>query len=209
MLLSACGKKTPKAAAVPAGATVLALGDSLTQGVGASADACYPSLLAERTGWKVVNAGISGETSKQIADRLPGLLDEHGPSLAILCAGGNDWLQRRSEQVVQGEITRMLQLCKARATPVLLVAVPELSLSAALTGRMKDHSIYQTLAKDNRVALLPDACAPNWLHGTPSTCRPWAPYCCWVRAAIATARAERSPPRLPPAFPSWRWAPGF
>ena len=157
MLLSACGKKTPKAAAVPAGATVLALGDSLTQGVGASADACYPSLLAERTGWKVVNAGISGETSKQIADRLPGLLDEHGPSLAILCAGGNDWLQRRSEQVVQGEITRMLQLCKARATPVLLVAVPELSLSAALTGRMKDHSIYQTLAKDNRVALLADA----------------------------------------------------
>jgi len=51
----------------------------------------------------------------------------------------------------------MLQLCKARATPVLLVAVPELSLSAALTGRMKDHSIYQTLAKDNRVALLADA----------------------------------------------------
>lgn len=157
MLLSACGKKTPKAAAVPAGATVLALGDSLTQGVGANADASYPSLLAERTGWKVVNAGVSGETSKQIADRLPGLLDEHRPSLAILCAGGNDWLQRRSEQVVQGEITRMLQLCKARVTPVLLVAVPELSLSAALTGRMKDHSIYQTLAKDNRVALLPDA----------------------------------------------------
>ena len=136
---------------------MLALGDSLTQGVGANADASYPSLLAERTGWKVVNAGVSGETSKQIADRLPGLLDEHRPSLAILCAGGNDWLQRRSEQVVQGEITRMLQLCKARATPVLLVAVPELSLSAALTGRMKDHSIYQTLAKDNRVALLPDA----------------------------------------------------
>lgn len=157
MLLSACGKKTPKAAAVPAGATVLALGDSLTQGVGANADASYPSLLAERTGWKVVNAGVSGETSKQIADRLPGLLDEHRPSLAILCAGGNDWLQRRSEQVVQGEITRMLQLCQARVTPVLLVAVPELSLSAALTGRMKDHSIYQTLAKDNRVALLPDA----------------------------------------------------
>lgn len=58
---------------------------------------------------------------------------------------------------MQGEITRMLQLCKARATPVLLVAVPELSLGAALTGRMKDHSIYQTLAKENRVALLPDA----------------------------------------------------
>ena len=156
-LLAACGKKAPKAAAVPTGATVLALGDSLTQGVGASAETAYPHVLAERTGWKVVNAGVSGETSRQIADRLPGLLDEHQPALVILCAGGNDWLQRKSEQDVQTEISRMLQLCKARAVPVLLVAVPELSLSAALTGRMKDHSIYQTLAKDSKVSLLSGA----------------------------------------------------
>lgn len=157
ILLSACGKKVPKAAAIPAGATVLALGDSLTQGVGASADAAYPSMLAERTGWKVVNAGVSGETSCQIAERLSGLLDEHQPSLVILCAGGNDWLQRKSAQGVQSDINRMLQLCKSKAIPVLLVAVPELSLSAALTGRMKDHAIYQTLSKDNKVALLAEA----------------------------------------------------
>ena len=51
--LAACSKKAPLAAALPAGATVLALGDSLTQGVGASAAQSYPQLLAERTGWNV------------------------------------------------------------------------------------------------------------------------------------------------------------
>ncbi|QXZ08981.1 arylesterase [Comamonas sp. Y33R10-2] len=156
-LLAACGKKSAKAAAIPAGSTVLALGDSLTQGVGASADTAYPRVLAERTGWKVVNAGISGETSSQIGSRLPGLLDEHQPALVILCAGGNDWLQRNSAQGTQDEISRMLQLCKSKAIPVLLVAVPELSMSAALTGRMKDHPIYKTLAQDYKVALLADA----------------------------------------------------
>lgn len=51
----------------------------------------------------------------------------------------------------------MLKLCKSRDTPVLLVAVPELSLSAALTGRMKDHPIYAALAKEEKVPLLADA----------------------------------------------------
>ena len=62
----------------------MALGDSLTQGVGASAATAYPAVLAERTGWKVVNAGVSGETSSQIAARLPELLKMHQPALVIL-----------------------------------------------------------------------------------------------------------------------------
>ena len=157
LLVGACGKKDSKAAALPAGATVLALGDSLTQGVGASASTAYPAVLAERTGWQVVNAGVSGETASQIAARLPALLEQHRPALVIVCAGGNDWLRRNSAQAAQAEIARMLQLCKAQGVPVLLVAVPELSLTAALTGRMKDHPIYAALAKDEKVPLLSDA----------------------------------------------------
>ena len=156
-LLGACGKKAATASAIPAGATVLALGDSLTQGVGASADNAYPALLAERSGWKVVNAGISGETASQIGARLPALLEELHPALVLLCAGGNDWLRRNSAQAAQADIARMLQLCKSQGVPVLLVAVPELSLGAALTGRLKDHPIYASLAKEEQVPLLADA----------------------------------------------------
>ena len=155
--LAACGKRQPQAQALPAEATVLALGDSLTQGVGASADNAYPALLAERSGWKVVNAGISGETASQIGARLPALLEELHPALVLLCAGGNDWLRRNSAQAAQTDIARMLQLCKSQVVPVLLVAVPELSLGAALTGRLKDHPIYASLAKEEQVPLLADA----------------------------------------------------
>ncbi|MGE8493699.1 GDSL-type esterase/lipase family protein [Comamonas sp.] len=155
--LAACSKKVPLAAALPAGATVLALGDSLTQGVGASAAQSYPQLLAERTGWNVINAGISGETSSQIAQRLPQLLETHQPALVIVCAGGNDWLRRQSAQAAQAQIASMLQQCKAQHIAVLLVAVPEFSMSAALTGRIQDHPIYEALAKEEQVPLLANA----------------------------------------------------
>ena len=51
----------------------------------------------------------------------------------------------------------MLQLCKSKGVPVLLVAVPEMSMTAALTGRLKDHPIYEALANSEKVPLLADA----------------------------------------------------
>ncbi|MDH1903237.1 GDSL-type esterase/lipase family protein, partial [Comamonas aquatica] len=83
-VLLACGAKTPPVAAVPAGASVLALGDSLTAGVGARPGEDWPSLLAESTGWEVTNGGVSGDTSAQGLARLPPLLQEHAPRLVIV-----------------------------------------------------------------------------------------------------------------------------
>ena len=57
--------------------TVLALGDSLTSGVGADAATAYPAVLQELTGWQVVNGGVSGDTSAQALTRLPTLLEQH------------------------------------------------------------------------------------------------------------------------------------
>ena len=78
--LAGCGRRAIKAQPVPAGASVLALGDSLTFGTGATPDTAYPAVLATLTGWAVVNAGVPGDTAAQAVARLPALLQEHKPA---------------------------------------------------------------------------------------------------------------------------------
>jgi acyl-CoA thioesterase I len=79
------------------GARYLALGDSLTQGVGAVDEqtGAFPALLAER--WRsdgcdveLQNAGISGYTAGQIlAEQVP-QIESFSPTIITFQAGGND-----------------------------------------------------------------------------------------------------------------------
>nr|WP_206779127.1 GDSL-type esterase/lipase family protein [Acidovorax sp. Root267] len=151
--LAGCGRKAPRSQAVPTGATVLALGDSLTSGVGASADTAYPAVLARLTGWKVVNAGVSGDTSAQALERLPALLQTHQPALVIVGIGGNDFLRRQSASATRANIQRICTEARATGAQVLLVAVPELSLLAASTGRLSDHALYEEVASELKIPL--------------------------------------------------------
>ena len=150
--LAACGRKPPKAQAVAPGATVLALGDSLTSGVGASTDTAYPALLQGLTGWKVVNGGVSGDTSAQALARLPALLQTHQPALVIVGIGGNDFLRRQNASTTRAQIRQICTDARASGAQVLLVAVPELSLMAA-AGRLSDHAMYEDIADELKLPL--------------------------------------------------------
>lgn len=154
--LGGCGRSSPRAQAVPPGATVLALGDSLTSGVGAPAPgAAYPAVLERATGWKVVNAGVSGHTSAQALERLPGLLQQHRPALVIVSIGGNDFLRRQSAAHTRANVRQICADALASGAQVLLVAVPEPTLMAAV-GRLSDHALYADIASDLRIALHSD-----------------------------------------------------
>ena len=83
LLLAGCGN--PALDTLPANATILAFGDSLTAGKGTSPDLSYPAVLAQLTGRDVINAGISGETTAEGLQRLPEVLDETGPRLLLFC----------------------------------------------------------------------------------------------------------------------------
>ncbi|PAT39542.1 arylesterase [Vandammella animalimorsus] len=156
--LAACGRRRAKAQPVPTGAAVLALGDSLTQGVGASAEQAFPALLAQATGWQVVNAGVSGDTSAQALARLPGLLQQHRPQLVIVGIGGNDFLRRQSTSQTKQNITRIVQACLDAGAQVLLVAIPGLGLLAT-AGLLSDHAMYEEIADELGVPLLAHAWA--------------------------------------------------
>ncbi len=122
--LGGCSKPA-KLAALGPDATVLAFGDSLTFGTGASEDESYPAQLARLIGRKVARAGVPGEVSAVGLKRLPEALDEHEPRLLLLCHGGNDFLRRLSKQQVAENLRAMIRLARSRGVQVVLIGTPE------------------------------------------------------------------------------------
>ena len=152
-LLAACSRPRIRADPVPAGAVVLALGDSLTHGTGASPEAAYPAVLAALTGWQVVNAGVPGNTSAQALERLPDLLQQHSPALVLLGIGGNDYLRRLPEADTRQHVRQACEQALAAGAQVLLIAVPRPSVAAAFTGSLSDHPLYGEIAESMRLPL--------------------------------------------------------
>ncbi|HVE53250.1 MAG TPA: GDSL-type esterase/lipase family protein [Ramlibacter sp.] len=151
--LAACGRKAKKPAALPAGTPVLALGDSITYGTGATPEASYPAVLAGLTGWKVVNAGVPGDTSAGALARLPALLQEHAPRLVLVSIGGNDFLRRLSPDETRANIRSICEQAVTAGAQVVLVAVPEANAIAAVARSLADHAMYAALAAEMKLPL--------------------------------------------------------
>lgn len=151
---SGCGRKRVAARAVAAGASVLALGDSLTYGTGAAPDSAYPAVLQALTGWRVVNAGVPGDTSAQALARLPALLQQHAPALVLVSIGGNDFLRRLPEPETRANVRRSCELARAAGAQVMLLAIPRPTLVAAFTGTLADHPMYGEIAEALLLPLL-------------------------------------------------------
>jgi lysophospholipase L1-like esterase len=145
--LAGCGRAPPQGQALPAGVTVLALGDSLTHGTGATPETAYPAVLARLTGWNVVNAGVPGDTSAQALARLPALLDETRPALVLVGIGGNDFLRRQDEGRTRAHIQRIAETARGAGAQVLLIAVPRPTLTAHAFGSLDDPPLYAELAE--------------------------------------------------------------
>ena len=154
--LTACSKTAPHAA-LPAGSTILALGDSLTAGYGADATAAYPAVLASLTGWQIINGGVSGNTSAQALARLPALMRRQ-PQLVLVSIGGNDFLRKVPEADTRSNIRQIVQQIKAAGMPAVLVAVPYFT-TGALFGRLSEHPMYEELAAELNVPIFKGAWA--------------------------------------------------
>ena len=154
--LTACSKTAPHAA-LPAGSTILALGDSLTAGYAADAEAAYPAVLAILTGWQIINGGVSGNTSAQALARLPALMRRQ-PQLVLVSIGGNDFLRKVPEADTRSNIRQIVQQIKAAGMPAVLVAVPYFT-TGALFGRLSEHPMYEELAAELNVPLFKGAWA--------------------------------------------------
>jgi len=124
LLLAACG---PKGTIRPItqDTVVMAFGDSLTAGVGASHEQNYPSILSGLLSVDIINEGISGETTSQGLARLPDTLENDEPDLVLLCMGGNDMLANASHENIRNNLAAMIEQIQTSGADVILIGVPK------------------------------------------------------------------------------------
>jgi lysophospholipase L1-like esterase len=152
-LLAGCGDAGPRLERLAPDARILAFGDSLTRGTGASPHESYPAVLAELSGREVVNAGVPGELTPAGRARLAAVLDDVKPALLILCHGGNDMLRKRDPGTLRANLAHMLETARARGVGVLLLGVPGPGLWLATA------ELYHEVARETGVPLEADALA--------------------------------------------------
>lgn len=146
-------------ASSPAPPWILVLGDSLSAGYGVPRGAGWVDLLAQRLeqrgyDYRVVNAAISGETSRGGAGRLAAALERFDPKILIVALGGNDGLRGIPPAEMRRNLGRIIETARARGTRVLLVGVriPP-NYGPAYSERFT--ASFRQLAQDYGVPLVP------------------------------------------------------
>jgi acyl-CoA thioesterase-1 len=140
--------------------SVVFLGTSLTAGLGLEPEQAYPALIQQKIdsaglGFRVVNAGVSGETSAGARRRVDWLLREP-VAVLVLETGANDGLRGLPPDSLRANIQAVFDRAKEISPPPRLVLVgmrvPP-NYGRAYTERF--HAVYPELARDNGAELVP------------------------------------------------------
>jgi len=108
---------------------LLIMGDSLSAAYGVQTEEAWVTLLRQRldnrgfTGWEVINASISGETTDGGLRRLPELLNRHQPDIVMIELGGNDGLRGFPPQVIRQNMASMVEQSQQAGAEVLVVGM--------------------------------------------------------------------------------------
>lgn len=108
--------------------TLLILGDSLSAGYGLSQQQSWVHLLQQKlkeqnSGWTLVNASISGETSGGGLARLPALLEQHKPDYVLIELGANDGLRGFPVTQLETNLTAMVTQIKQHQSKAVLMQI--------------------------------------------------------------------------------------
>lgn len=138
--------------------TIVAVGDSLTAGYGLDESASYPALLEKKLlaagyKYKVVNGGVSGETTSGTLSRMEWIMTLE-PDIIVLETGANDGLRGVDVQVAEKNIREILLFLKERDVVVLLAGM-KMVWNLGPEYVTEFNSIYPKLAQEFEVVYLP------------------------------------------------------
>ena len=137
---------------------VVALGDSLTAGLGVAADEAFPARLqarlrAEGYDYRVVNAGVSGDTTAGGLRRVDWALRAH-PDVVIVALGANDGLRGQSPQAIRANLEEIVARLQASGARVLLVGM-RLPPNYGAEYTKEFEAVFPAVARRAKIALMP------------------------------------------------------
>ncbi len=143
-------KKGSKVTNFPSdGTTVVAFGDSLVEGVGATTKGGFVELLSQEIKAPMVNLGVSGNTTVDGLKRMDEIF-KHDPKVVILLLGGNDYLKKVPREETFKNLEKIIDEIHSRGAVVLLLGVR----GGVLKDNFKD--LFEELVKEKKIAYVPD-----------------------------------------------------
>lgn len=137
---------------------IVAMGDSLTAGLGVSPVESYPAqleqLIEERgLAYRVINAGVSGETSSGAKSRIDWVL-KLKPDIVILETGANDGLRGIDPNLIEENIEKIIIRLKQENVTVVLTGMMMVT-SLGKTYVTAFNELYPRLARKHQVVFMP------------------------------------------------------
>jgi len=153
-----CAAALPKSEAKEQETVIVALGDSLTAGLGLLQSESFPAKLeatlkAQGRNVTVVNAGVSGDTVSAALDRLTWALPPN-TSAVIVELGGNDALKGLPPAQIEASLAKIIERVKAKGLPVLIAGM-ESPRNMGKDYVDQFHGIYRDLAERYGALLYP------------------------------------------------------
>ncbi len=139
-------------------ASILCLGDSLTAGYGLEEAQAWPALLQARANdegrdWRVINAGVSGDTTAGGLRRMPWALRAK-PDLVVIALGGNDGLRGTDPATTKANLAAIIDRARQAGAKVALAGM-HLPTNFGEPRRKAFAAVYTDLAREKQVPLLP------------------------------------------------------
>jgi acyl-CoA thioesterase-1 len=137
---------------------LVCFGDSLTAGYGTDPGQAYPDQLqhlldAQGFHYRVLNSGISGNTTKDGIERIARVLAKH-PQIVVVEFGGNDGLRGLPIEQTEANLSDIIDRLQKSGTTVALAGIT-LPPNYGKGYIAKFTAMYTALAKKYRVRLLP------------------------------------------------------
>ncbi|MCH6201755.1 arylesterase [Aquiflexum sp. LQ15W] len=153
-------ESTSKTETVQSKKLILFFGNSLTAGYGIEAEDAFPGLTAARIDslgldYRVINAGLSGETTASGLSRLDWFLEER-PAIFILELGGNDGLRGITPSETKKNLKGIIQLVRGKyPETVIVLAGMQIPPNMGQEYTKEFSELFPQVAADENVELIP------------------------------------------------------